>query len=182
MVGWDFGCLSILTIAWITFFALGPDSIRLLARRQDASRPVVSILVIAACVTSLIAILDLLSNRKAWVLPRSWEATIYLTGVFLSWFLLHTSYTFRYAHFYYGDHPRDPNQFAGGLQFPGGMPPCYMDFAYFSFVIGMTFQVSDVAITSPRIRKAVLMHGLLSFIFNTVIVALTINEVVNLRS
>ena len=85
----------------------------------------------------------------------------------------------RYAHTFYGDPdgPAGPQQHAGGLDFPGGRLPDYMDFAYFSFVIGMTFQVSDVQITSREFRKLVLLHGMLSFGFNTVILALTINTV-----
>ena len=78
---------------------MGPDEAAELMRHLLREALILGApVLIAACVTSLIAILDLLSNRKEWVLPRSWEATIYLTGVFLSWFLLHTSYTFRYAH------------------------------------------------------------------------------------
>jgi uncharacterized membrane protein len=84
----------------------------------------------------------------------------------------------RYAHFYYCD--MDGNDEGkvlkpGGLEFPGDDEPDYLDFAYFSFVIGMTFQVSDVQITSKRIRRLSLMHAILSFAFNTIIVALSIN-------
>lgn len=181
MIGWDSYCLWFLSLSALTFSKLKADQLRLLAKRQDASRGIVSLIVILACVTSIVAILDLESHRSAWILPRGLVTFIYLFGVFASWLLLHTVYTYRYAHIYYGDHPRDPNQEAGGLEIPGNCQPGYMDFAYFSFVIGMTFQVSDIVITSPRIRKMALFHAFLSFLFNTVIVALTINEVVNLQ-
>jgi uncharacterized membrane protein len=181
MVGWDIYCLAVLVLLGISFFTMQSQNIRILARKQDNSRPVVFLIVLIACLTSIVAVMDLLSNKNGWVLPRRLEAFIYLGGVALSWILLHTTFTLRYAHGYYGDHPNNPDQFAGGLVIPGDVAPTYLDFAYFSFVIGMTFQVSDIAITSPRIRKWVLLHGLLSFVFNTVIVALTINEVVNLQ-
>jgi len=82
----------------------------------------------------------------------------------------------------YGDHPLDPDTHTVGLQIPNELWPDYLDFAYFAFVIGMTFQVSDIEISSRTIRRVALVHGLLSFLFNTVIVALTINVVVDLRS
>jgi uncharacterized membrane protein len=93
--------------------------------------------------------------------------------------LVHTVFGLRYAHTFYGDPdgPAGPKSHAGGLEFPGDREPDYMDFAYFSFTIGMTFQVSDVVITSRDFRKLVLAHGMLSFGFNTVILALTLNTV-----
>ena len=82
-------------------------------------------------------------------------------------------FTFRYAHEWYDlDEQRKAK---GGLQFPADDLPDYFDFLYFSVVVGMTFQVSDVQVTSRRLRRLVLLHGLLSFLFNTVIVALTVN-------
>jgi uncharacterized membrane protein len=181
MLGWDFYCLCVMVLVGTSWATMQPQQIRLLAKKQDSSRGVVFVLVLISCLTSLVAVLDLLGHKKAWVLDRGTEAAIYLSGVALSWVLLHTIFTHRYAHAYYGDHPNNPDQQAGGLQIPGDDAPTYVDFAYFSFVIGMTFQVSDIAITSSRIRKWVLIHGLLSFLFNTVIVALTINEVVSLQ-
>lgn len=182
MVGWDSYCLGFLGLSGLSFMKLKAEQIRHLAKRQDPSRSIVSLIVIVTCLSSIAAILDLESHRSAWILPRGVTTFIYLFGVFASWLLLHTVFTFRYAHIYYGDHPFDPSQEAGGLVIPGECPPTYMDFAYFSFVIGMTFQVSDIAITSSRIRRIALLHAFLSFLFNTVIVALTINEVVNLQN
>jgi uncharacterized membrane protein len=82
---------------------------------------------------------------------------------------------------YYDDAPDDQSKSAEGLEFPEEDCPDYLDFAYFSFVIGMTFQVSDVQITSRIIRKQVLLHGLLSFALNTFVVALTINLIAGLK-
>ncbi len=91
-----------------------------------------------------------------------------IAGVLLSWLVTHTSYALRYAHVYYSGSQ-------GGLQFPGDERPCDLDFAYFAFTIGMCFQVSDVTISSSRIRGVALGHALLSFVYNTLIFAMTIN-------
>src|SRR4029453_4522241 len=101
-----------------------------------------------------------------------------LSTVISSWALLHTVYSLRYAHAYYGDSDEPGvHQNAGGLMFPGDRPPNYFDFAYFSFVVGMTCQVSDVQITSRRMRRLTLVPSVLSLGFNTIILALLINTV-----
>src|SRR5262249_25252673 len=117
--------------------------------------------------------------RRAKGLSPSEEAMfvgLCLAAVGSAWMLTHTAYTLRYAHLYY----RDDGEGEGGLTFPGSQDPAYFDFAYFSFTVGMCFQVSDVMITSPLIRRAVLGHSLLSFVYNTAIVALSLNLVFGL--
>ncbi len=180
MACWDVFCVWILIINGILFRTMKPHQIRLHAKVQDSSRGIVSLMVIVAAFSSLVGVLFLLHNKKHWLLSPDLEAFIYLFGVVCSWLIMHMVFALRYAHEYYGDHPNDPTQPAGGLQIPGDTNPSYIDFAYFSYVIGMTFQVSDISITSPNIRKIALIHGMLSFGFNTVILALTINEVANL--
>jgi uncharacterized membrane protein len=81
---------------------------------------------------------------------------------------------------FYGDRTDDPAKHIGGLEFPGDAQPDYLDFAYFSFVLGMTFQVSDVQITSHRLRRVALLHSIISFFFTTVILALSINLLASL--
>ena len=98
-----------------------------------------------------------------------------------SWLLIHTRFAFHYAHRYYNICKQQDTQIDGGLDFPGEREPDYLDFAYFSFVIGTTFQVSDVEITSRTLRRTVLVHGLLSFALNTFVVALTINIIAGLK-
>jgi uncharacterized membrane protein len=94
-----------------------------------------------------------------------------------SWLLTHTAYTLRYAHLYY----RDDDEGEGGLAFPGDdVTPAYFDFAYFALTIGMCFQVSDVTISSHQIRRAVLSQALLSFVYNTVILAVALNLVLGI--
>jgi uncharacterized membrane protein len=93
-----------------------------------------------------------------------------------SWILIHTAFTLHYAHAYYRLQDDDVTSLEGsGVEFPSEKEPDFLDFAYFSFVIGMTCQVSDVQISGRNIRRMALVHGLLSFLFNTVILALTIN-------
>jgi uncharacterized membrane protein len=182
MVSWDIFSLCEIVIGLAVFSAVCPKQLRVLAGREDASRPVVFVVVITAIIGSLGGVLLLLRNKEGWLLSKGLETFIYIIGVTFSWVLLHMLFTHRYAHLYYGDHPTRKNEIAKGLEIPGNEPPDYIDFAYFSYVIGMTFQVSDIVITSRKIRRVVLLHGLISFIFNTVIVALTINVVVDLQA
>ena len=88
-----------------------------------------------------------------------------------AWVLTHTSYTLRYAHLYY----REDSEGVGGVEFPGNAAPDYFDFAYVAFTIGMCFQVSDVIVTSRNIRRTILSHAILSFAYNTAILALSLN-------
>ena len=181
MIGWDIFSLCEIVVSLAIFSAVCPQQLRVLASREDASRPVVFVIVISAIVGSLGGVLLLLKNQTAWLLSEGLETAIYIAGVTFSWILLHILFTSRYAHLYYGDHATKKGEMARGLEIPGNEAPDYMDFAYFAFVIGMTFQVSDIQISSRQIRRVVLAHGILSFLFNTVIVALTINVVVNLK-
>ncbi len=98
----------------------------------------------------------------------------------LSWIMVHTTLAFHYAHLFYNPSKTKTTQITGGLEFPDDDDPDYVDFAYFSFVIGMTFQVSDVQVMSRGMRRVVLCHSLLAFALNTFVVALTINVVAGL--
>lgn len=181
MIGWDVFSICLLSISVVIFSSMRPRQIRLLAKQEDAGRIVVFGIVVAATIGSLMGVMILLGN-KTFLLGKGVESFIYIAGVICSWFLLHTIFTYRYALLYYGDHPLDPDLHTVGLQVPNELWPDYLDFAYFAFVIGMTFQVSDIEISSRTIRRVALMHGILSFLFNTVIVALTINVIVDLKN
>lgn len=182
MIGWDIASFCIIVMSMVTFFTMSPRQIRVLAKIEDASRIIVFIIVLVTALCSLLGVFILLGNKNGGMLGRKWETFIYLSGVSCSWVLLHSIFTYRYAHLYYGDHPTLPDENTVALQIPRELWPDYLDFAYFSFVIGMTFQVSDIQITSRSIRRFALLHGLLSFLFNTVIVALTINAIVDLKN
>lgn len=179
LASWDVFAGSVLLLAWLTIFTTPRERLRFRAQSQDLSRTLIFLFVIVAACAGLFAVAFLLGTNKG-------EANRHLTGhlgitllaVAFSWALVHTVFGLRYAHTFYGDRnaPHDPGH-AGGLQFPDEDHPDYLDFAYFSFVIGMTFQVSDVEVTSRTMRKMVLLHSALSFGFNTIILALMINTV-----
>jgi uncharacterized membrane protein len=181
---WDVFALCILLLAWLTIITTPPHKLRLRAQAQDLSRTVIFVFVVMAACAGLFAVgLLFFTNKGVAQRPHFFfHLLMSLVAVVSSWMLVHTVFGLRYAHTFYGDPdgPKGSQLHAGGLEFPGGRLPDYMDFAYFSFVIGMTFQVSDVQITSREFRKLVLLHGMLSFGFNTVILALTINTVSNL--
>lgn len=182
MIGWDVFSVCMIVISGVIFSTMRPRQIRVLAKQEDAGRIVVFFIVLVAILGSLMGVLLLLQNKEAWKLSKGVETFVYIAGVICSWMLLHTMFAYRYALLYYGDHPLDPDLHTVGLQIPNELWPDYLDFAYFSFVIGMTFQVSDIEISSRQIRRVALVHGMISFLFNTVIVALTINVLAELRS
>lgn len=182
MIGWDCFSLCMIIISGVIFASMHPRQIRLLAKTEDSGRIVVFIIVLIAILGSLLGVLLLLGNKNNWLLSKSLETAVYIAGVIFSWVLMHTLFTYRYALLYYGDHPLDPSTRTVGLQIPNELWPDYLDFAYFAFVIGMTFQVSDIEISSRTIRRVALLHGFLSFLFNTIIVALTINVIVDLKN
>jgi uncharacterized membrane protein len=177
MIGWDTFSVCMIIMSWITFFVTTSEQIREQARIQDQSKSIIFMLVLVSAIASFLAVLLLLVVKENGHQSHSWRLIIAIAGMIFSWFLIHTIFTLRYAHIYYGDHPSLPDAYRGGLSFPDDATPEYIDFAYFSFVLGMTFQVSDVQITSKRFRRLALWHGLLSFGFNTIMIALTINVI-----
>ena len=178
MIGWNTFSLSMIIMEWITFKITTPDEIRKQAQVQDASRAAIFIIVLISAFASFFAVLLLVISGKEET--QAFDIPVAVAGMFFSWFLVHTIFAMRYAHIYYGDRETNPDMHAGGLVFPDDDKPGYSDFAYFSFVLGMTFQVSDIQITSKRLRRIALLHGILSFGFNTIIVALTINVIAGL--
>lgn len=178
---WDVFALSILVLAWLTILTTPPEKLRARAQMQDVSHILIFVFVLVAACAGLFSVGFLFLNKTVVVQRPHFfiHLLMSLVAVICSWSLVHTVFGLRYAHTYYGDPdgPTGPKPHAGGLEFPGEREPDYMDFAYFSFVIGMCFQVSDVQVTSRVLRKLVLVHAMLSFAFNTVILALTVNTV-----
>jgi uncharacterized membrane protein len=174
---WDsFAIISIL-LAWLAIVVTPQDHLRAHARAQDLSRLFIFAFVVAASCVALLAVGFIIRNHHAQVRSGlTFQVALALGTVGLSWILLHTVYSVHYAHVYYGDSDEDMAA-DKGLEFPGQQPPDYLDFAYFSFVIGMTCQVSDVQVTSKRMRRLTLVHGVISFGFNTFILALLINTI-----
>ena len=128
-----------------------------------------------ATIASFAAILGEFSASKAMPASlRDLHVALVAVTLFVSWLVTHTVFALRYAHEYYAATPGVAG-IDGGLDFPGGAAPDYWDFFYFALVLGMTFQVSDVQITSKKLRRLATLHGLLGFLFNTVILALSVN-------
>lgn len=179
---WDSFALVVLVGAWLTIVTTPPDKLHARAQKQDLSHILIFVFVLVTACAGLFAVGFLFFSKQAFQERSHFFIHLFgsLIAVICSWALVHTVFGLRYAHTYYGD-PDGPGPMphAGGLEFPGDREPDYMDFAYFSFVIGMTFQVSDVVITSRSFRQLVLVHSMLSFGFNTVILALAISTVSN---
>lgn len=175
MIGWDTFSLGMIIMSWITFSITGSRQIREQAKVQDSSRVLIFVTVLLSTFAGFLAVLLLIVSKEKFKNSEALHLTVAIGGMLFAWFLVHTIFTFRYAHIFYGDDEEDSSTHAGGLKFPEEDKPDYIDFAYYSFVLGMTFQVSDVDITSKRLRRLSLLHSILSFIFNTVMIALTIN-------
>lgn len=159
-----------------TEFAAGatPSDLRERARFEDEGPAVILVITVGAIATSLASIFSLLGEEE---LPERLRIVLAIASVSLGWVTLHTVLAFRYAHSYYRSFQSADKglQHAGGLAFPDSDEPGTWDFLYFAFVIGMTAQVSDVQVVSSGMRRLTLVHGIASFFFNTVLLALAIN-------
>lgn len=179
IVTWNVFAIFTLVLAWNTIFNADVSHIQRVAQTQDFGRTILFLIVVTAASVSLLTVGLMLGPAKNIPETHSgmhlFQSTV---AVITSWLLPHTAYTLRYAHLFYVTGPRPPSGRPGaGLSFPGKPTPDYLDFAYFAFVIGMTCQVSDVQVTSRRMRKLVLVHSILSFAFNTLILALSVSVI-----
>jgi uncharacterized membrane protein len=170
IVGWDVMVLVYLVLVFDMMVRSKVRDIRARAAGQDEGRFAILVLTVAAGLASLAAILaELSSGRES---RETAQLVLAVVTILLSWVFIHVMFALHYAHEYYGE-DQGPG---GGMVFPGGdEKPDYWDFIYFSFVIGMTSQVSDVGVTSKEIRRTVTAHGVVSFVFNVALLALTIN-------
>ena len=171
VAGWDVGALVLLALVWRIILRAGPEETARRAAAEDVGRSFVWAVVVLGSTVSLFAATGALRNARTMAPQAEHElALLCLLAVVMAWILCHTTYTVRYAHLYY----RDDGDL-GGLGFPGTEMPCLLDFAYYAFTIGMCFQVSDVTVTQHRMRQATLGHALLSFVFNTLVLALALS-------
>ncbi len=181
LIIWLAYSISHLILSWITILTSHPLDVKKTAPSQDSSKSFIFIFVIAAALAGLFSVVLLLSSSKSLAGKELAEYTLLSIGSVISaWWMLHTVFTFRYTHLYYQQVSGKKDSYVKGLDFPEEDKPDYLDFAYFSFVVGMTFQVSDVQINSKRLRRLCLIHALISFVFNTVIIALSISIISNL--
>jgi len=174
LIGWDVAVAALLGWIWVALAPMGADETRNNANREDPSARLSELLVLTAGVAVLAAVgLVLLRAGSATGGTKAYLITLGVISVALSWSLVHTVFTLRYARAYYSVP-------VGGIDFNEGDPPTYLDFAYLAVTIGMTFQVSDTNLTSKGVRRIALGHALLSYLFGAVIVALVINVVSSL--
>ena len=179
ITAWDAYATCVLVLAWNRIFAAQPAAVVRLATLRHTSRIVIFLGVLAAACASLGAVAYLLgSARDLPVRVRSTHVVAAVATVVLSWVMVHTLFALHYAYqFYSMPQCVQSESSKRPLIFPGDALPDYYDFAYFSFVIGMTSQVSDVQIASHGIRRWALLHGAISFAFNTAVLALSINVI-----
>jgi uncharacterized membrane protein len=170
LCGWDAGVL--LYLALLVGLVASPSHVARLRQRaaeEDEGAVAITFLAAAAALVSIGAIfvqLAAVKEKTGGMLPH---VAFAIATIALSWVFTHTIFGHHYAYRYYS------RRSAGGLVFPGKEEPDFWDFLYFSFVIGMTAQVSDVSVTDRKIRRIALAHGILSFVFNTTIIALAVN-------
>jgi len=174
IAAWDVGAVIMGVLSWSLILHAGPDETRQHAATHDPGRRAVGALVILTSGVSLFATAVVLRQAHLYSPDvRGLFVGACILAVATAWMLTHTAYALRYAHLYYGE-----GHDAGGLAFPGEGAPAYLEFAYFAFTIGMCFQVSDVSVSTRRFRRAVLGQSLLSFAYNTAILATAVNLVV----
>jgi len=174
LIGWDISVATLLGWIWLALWRLSAGETQRNASREDPSIRLSEVLVLTAGVAVLAAVgLLLVRAGGATGGNKAYLITLGVISVSLSWTLVHTVFTLRYARAYYASP-------VGGIDFNEGDPPTYLDFAYLAMTIGMTFQVSDTNLTSKPIRRIALGHALLSYLFGAVIVALVINVVSSL--
>jgi uncharacterized membrane protein len=171
LVGWDVTVVIYLVWVWSSVWRLDPSVTARLAKREDPSTAVAELMVLAAGTALLGAVgFALVKAGQATGGMKAYLIALGLLSVVLSWTVVHRVYMLRYARAYYSE----PD---GGIEFNEEEPPTYTDFAYFSFTIGMCFQVSDTSITSKAVRRITLHHALLSYLFGAVLLGLVINVV-----
>ena len=175
LVGWDVAATVYMAWVWIVMWNRDAENTARMAVYADPTRAITDLLLLGAAAISLIAVAFVMARAPS--APDSFGAIMVavlgLVSVALSWAVVHTVFTLRYARLYY----TGPD---GGVDFHQDEPPKFSDFAYLSFTIGMTSQVSDTDLTSEQLRRTVLRHALLSYLFATGILAAAVNVVVSL--
>jgi uncharacterized membrane protein len=175
LIGWDVVALVVLLLVWHAIGGLNPQETAALATREDDSRAAADLLLLAAAGVSLVGVaLAFVKANDSGAVLQPLLRSLGVFTIICSWVLVHTQFALRYAHLYYAEP-------VGGIDFKArDEEPDYRDFAYTAFTVGMTFQVSDTDITRRVLRRAVLRHALLSFLFGAVILATAINVLAGL--
>jgi uncharacterized membrane protein len=176
-VGWDVAGAVFLTWTWTSILRLDPRQTSRHATAEDPTKDMTKVIVLFASLASLIGVGYLLleANSAAGTASRAAVAGLGVLTIAVSWFVVHTLFTLRYALLYY-------SRAAGGIDFNQSEDPRYSDFAYLAFTIGMTFQVSDTNLKTHDIRASALRHALLSYLFGALILAGSVNLISSLVS
>jgi uncharacterized membrane protein len=180
LAGYDAAALFYVTRVWVTIWPLDAAATSALAAREDPTRPAADGVVLLAAVASLGAVaVAIVQSHHSHGSMQGVEIGLGAGSVVISWLMVHTIFTLKYARLYY----RGSNDGGeGGVDFEHKIRPPYSDFAYLAFTIGMTFQVSDTDLQTAEYRRLALQHALLSYLFGAVILAATINLVAGLAS
>jgi uncharacterized membrane protein len=174
LVGWNAAIWLFLLLALQMMYGATADDIRRRAGIEEEGRGAILTLVVAASIATFVAIGSELSvARAAAGSAQAFHIALALATIFGSWLFMNFAFAIHYAHEF--ETIKKTSRARTVLEFPGGEKPDYWDFLYFAFVIGTTFQTSDVEIHSRQLRRTVLVHGLVAFLFNTAVIALTVN-------
>jgi uncharacterized membrane protein len=173
LCGWDASALVLLLTLWPRIWPMDGDETAAHAVREDPSKPLADLLIVAASLASLAGVALVILGGKQKGGHEALSITVALVSVLLSWTMVHSNFTTRYARLYYSG----PD---GGIDFKSDIKPKYSDFAYVAFTLGMTYQVSDTDLQSPELRATALRQALISYVFGAVIIAATINLVAGL--
>eukprot|EP01037_Dinobryon_pediforme_P018235 gene18235-18492_t len=175
IIAWDAFVTIFMSLIFHLFTVQRPQHMPADAAAQEEGEWTIFWITVGAVTASFAAIIYQFSASKGLEpAARSLHVGLVAFTLFASWLMTHVVFCLRYAHEFYETSPGGTG-IEGGLEFPGDTEPDYWDFMYFALVLGMTFQVSDVVITSRTLRRVAMLHGLLGFLFNTVVIALTVN-------
>ncbi|KAB8315734.1 DUF1345 domain-containing protein [Tolypothrix campylonemoides VB511288] len=182
LCAWNLGAVCFLSLTWWIMVRATPEKMRRFARFEYQGHVAIFTSIVAAACASVLAIGFLLGDNKKNLstVLLTLHVMLAVMTIVSSWLLVHTIFALLYAHNYYQVSNSNTEQIASGLDFPNDEEPDYWDFLYYSFVIGMTSQVSDVQTISRFMRRLTLLHGVLSFFFNTTILAMSINIIASL--
>jgi uncharacterized membrane protein len=176
LVGWDIAVIVYLVWVWVSIRTLDAERTAQVAASEDDTRTATDLVLLSAAVASLAAVAFVLvrAGHSRGQAQSGWVA-LGLVSVALSWAIVHTTFTLRYARLYYSGSGH-------GVDFNQPEPPTYLDFAYLAFTVGMAYQVSDTPLRTSELRRTALRHALLSYVLGTGVLATTINLIANLSN
>jgi uncharacterized membrane protein len=176
VAAYDAAALTMLAIFWLRGLRSDPAETRARAALEDPGKNIVALTVFAAVVVGLVSAIAILGHgpRVHTVAERYTAYLLGFVAISAGWFLVHTVYTFRYAHLYWYGGPNNAEA-CGGIRFPDTAEPSDIDFAYFAFTLGTSFAVSDPQVTETRVRREVIVHSIIAFAYNSVIIGMVIN-------